>query len=83
MHGLLTNKNKNSGKKKFDPRLRFLGFFKCFFENFEGYSADTCAIFFLLVSMGGRAEGLAFANLGAGTPIGASGNCLESFLQTS
>jgi hypothetical protein len=37
---------------------------------FEGDSADMCARKFLLVSMAGRAEGLACAR----TPIGASGN---------
>jgi hypothetical protein len=45
-------------------------------EMFEGDSADTCAEKFPLVSMGGRAEGLACADPGARTPIGASGNCL-------
>ena len=44
-------------------------------EMFEGDSADTCTGKFQLVSMGGRAEGLAFADPGARTPIGASGNC--------
>ena len=34
-----------------------------------------CAEKFPLVSMGGRAEGLACADSGARTPIGASGNC--------
>ena len=43
-------------------------------EMFEGDSADTCAGKFLLVSMGGRADGLACADPGARTPIGASGN---------
>ena len=43
-------------------------------EMFEGDSADMCAGKFPLVSMGGRAEGLACADLGARTPIGASGN---------
>ena len=38
---------------------------------FEGDSADTCAGEFLLVSMGGRAEGLAFADLGTRTTNGA------------
>ena len=42
-------------------------------EMFEGDSADTCAGRFPLVSMGGRAEGLACADPGARTPIGASG----------
>ena len=41
---------------------------------FEGDSADMCAGKFPLVSMGGRAEGLACTDLGARTPIGASGN---------
>ena len=43
-------------------------------EIFEGYSADICDGKFPLVSMGGRAEGLACADPGARTPIGASGN---------
>ena len=43
-------------------------------EMFEGDSADTCAQKIPLVSMGGRAEGLACADLGARNPIGASGN---------
>jgi hypothetical protein len=42
-------------------------------EMFEGDSADTCEKF-PLVSMGGRAEGLACADPGARTPIGTSGN---------
>ena len=42
-------------------------------EMFEGDSTDMCAGKFPLVSMGGRAEGLACADLGARTPIGASG----------
>ena len=40
----------------------------------EGHSADMGAGKFPLVSMGGRAEGLACADPGARTPIGASGN---------
>ena len=40
---------------------------------FEGDYADTCDGKFTLVSMGGRAEGLACADPGARTPIGASG----------
>ena len=43
-------------------------------EMFEGDSADTGAGKFTLVSMGGRAEGLACADPGARTPIGASRN---------
>ena len=43
-------------------------------EIFEGDSADMCAGKFPLVSMGGRAEGLACTDPGARTPIGASGN---------
>ena len=39
-------------------------------EMFEGDSADMCAGKFPLVSMGGRAEGLVCAELGARTPIG-------------
>ena len=42
-------------------------------EMFEGDSADMCAEKFPLVLMGGRAEGLACADPGARTPIGASG----------
>jgi hypothetical protein len=40
---------------------------------FEGDSADMCAEKFPLMSMGGRAEGLACADPGARTPIGMSG----------
>ena len=40
---------------------------------FEGHSADTRAGKVPLVSMGGQAEGLACADPGARTPIGASG----------
>ena len=47
--------------------------FKGMGEMFEGDSADMCAGKFPLVSMGGRAEGLACADPGARTPIGASG----------
>ena len=44
---------------------------------FEGDSADTCAGKFPLVSMGGRAKGLACADPGARTPIDACGHfCL-------
>jgi hypothetical protein len=43
-------------------------------KMFEGDSADMCARKFPLVSRGGRAEGLACADPGARTPIGASGN---------
>ena len=41
-------------------------------EMFEGDSADMCAGKFPLESIGGRAEGLACADPGARTPIGAS-----------
>ena len=41
---------------------------------FEGDPADMCAGQFPLVSMGGQVEGLACADPGARTPIGASGN---------
>ena len=43
-------------------------------EMFEGDSADVCAGKFLLISMGGQAEGLASADPEARTPIGAL-NC--------
>ena len=43
-------------------------------EMFEGDSADMRAGKFPLVSMGGRAEGLACTDPGARTSIGASGN---------
>jgi hypothetical protein len=49
-------------------------------ELFEGDSADTCAGKFPLVSMGGRAEGLACADPEARTPIGASGNSFSFLL---
>jgi hypothetical protein len=42
-------------------------------EMLEGDSADMCAGKFPLVSMGGRVEGLACADRGASTPVGASG----------
>ena len=43
-------------------------------EMFEVGSAGMCAGKFPLVSMGGRAEGLACADPGARTPISASEN---------
>ena len=43
-------------------------------EMFESDSADTCAGNFLLMLMGGQAEGLACADPGARTPISVSGN---------
>ena len=46
---------------------------------FKGDSADMCTRKFPLVSIGGRAEGLACADLGARTPIGMSG----TFILTS
>ena len=45
-------------------------------EMFEGDSADTGGGKFPLVSIGGRAEGLACADPEASIPIGASGNFL-------
>ena len=47
---------------------------KGLWEMFEGDSADICGGKFPLVSMGGRAEGLACADPGASSLIGASGN---------
>ena len=44
-------------------------------EMFEGDPADICAGKCSQVSMGGRANELACADLGARIPIGASGNC--------
>jgi hypothetical protein len=46
-------------------------------EMFEGDFVGMCANFFLLVCMGGWAEGLVCANLEARTPIGASGNFIS------
>ena len=46
-------------------------------EGFAGDSADTCAGKSPLMSMGGRAEGLACADLVSKTPIGMSGNYCE------
>ena len=43
-------------------------------EMFEGDSADTCTGNFPLMSMGGQAEGLAYADPGARTRIGVRGN---------
>ena len=51
-------------------------------EMFEGDYADTCTGKFPLVSLGGRAEGLACADPGARTPIGASGILCGVFLST-
>ena len=48
-------------------------------EMFEGDSEDTCARKFPLVSMGGRAEGLACAETGEPTTIGVSGNLSTNF----
>jgi hypothetical protein len=48
-------------------------------EMFEVDSADTCAGNFLIVLMGGRAEGLACADPGARTHIGDSGNFYISY----
>ena len=45
-------------------------------EMFEGDSADMCAGKFLLMAMGGRAEGLVCADPEARTPIGVIGNIL-------
>ena len=56
------------------PLGRFLGFLNFFIFYFEGYSADACPEKFPVVSLGGWAEGLACADLGARTPIGTSGN---------
>ena len=47
-----------------------------FGELFEGDSVDTCAGKFPLMSMGGRAEGLACADPEERTTIGMSGNFL-------
>ena len=52
-------------------------------EMIEGYSADTGAGKFPLVLMGVRAEGLACADPGARTPIGASGISLSFSLYFS
>ena len=49
-------------------------------EMFKGDSADTSGEKFPLESMGGRAEGLACADPGARTPIGAIGIFSSSFL---
>ena len=48
-------------------------------EMFEGDFEDICAEKFLLMSIGGQAEGLECADPGARTPIGMSGY-FESFL---
>ena len=45
-----------------------------FGEMFEGEFADTCANTFLLMLMGGQAEGLVCADPVARTSIGVSGN---------
>ena len=50
-------------------------------KMFEGDSADMCAGKFLILSMGGQAEGLACADHGARTLIGASEFFYIYFLQ--
>ena len=52
-------------------------------EMFEGDSADTCARKLPLMSMGGRAEGLACADPGVRPPIGVSGNFIVFFFTFS
>ena len=47
-------------------------------EMFKGDSADTCAEKYPLVLIGGRAQGLVYADPVAKTPIGASGNFIFS-----
>ena len=47
---------------------------------FESDSAETCAGKFPLMSLGGRAEGLACIDPGARTPIAVSGNFIIIFL---
>ena len=51
-------------------------------EMFEGDSGDTCTGKFPLMSIGGRAVGLACANPGGRTPIGVSEN-VGKFLKIS
>ena len=51
-------------------------------EMFEGDFIDKCANKFSLMSMGGRAKGLACADLEAWTPIGVSRNLLGVCHQT-
>ena len=51
-------------------------------DMFEGDSSDMCAGKFPLVLKGGRAEGLASADPGPRTPIGASGNLPPSLFKT-
>jgi hypothetical protein len=48
---------------------------------FEGDTPDKCGGKFPLTSMGGRAEGLACAELGARTHIDVSGNSLSIHLK--
>ena len=45
-------------------------------EMFEGDSEDMCARKFLLMSIGGRVEGLACVDPVARTPIGVSRICI-------
>ena len=100
MHGLLTNTNKNLGKKKNSdphPLAPWGAIFRFFLEIFERQkwitleiskvvkkdSADMCAGKFPLVLMGGLAEGLACADPGARTPIGASGIVNSFYIQAA
>ena len=63
-------KKLSKGSEILDMSFQQLG------EMFEGDSTltDTCAGKFPLMLMEGRAEGLAFADLGASTPLGVYGN---------
>ena len=56
---------------------RFLGFSRFFWKILK-VTAEMCAGKFPLMSMGGWAEGLACADPGARTPIGASGNFITN-----
>ena len=67
MHGLLTNKDKNSGKKKFDSAPPWPP------ENFESYSADMCAKKISASVDGGPSGGSRVRRPGSEDPIGASG----------
>jgi hypothetical protein len=64
--------------KGFQCFSRYLKGFQCF-SMFEGDSADMCAGKFLLVLIGGQAEGLACADPEARTTIGTSRILLYSF----
>jgi hypothetical protein len=69
-------KTEHAGSENMDMTSEGLG------EMFEGDFANMCADNFSLMSMGGRAEGLACTDPGVRTPISVSGHFSFPFLST-